>query len=466
MNSTASFVSDNTDFSKGKVPSVVLRLAMPAVIAQLINVLYNIVDRIYIGHLPGVGELSLTGIGIVAPVIAIISAFGAFCGTGGNPLCAIARGAKDINKAEKILANTFTMTVFFAVLLTILGYIFIEPVLYLFGASENTFPYAYNYATIYLAGTIFALITVSMNSFITSQGFPKIGMLTTVIGAVTNIILDPIFIFVFNMGTSGAALATIIAQAVSAIWIMLFLTGKTAILDFKIKNLIPDFKIIAQISKLGVIGLVMQATGSVVLITINTQLSQYGGDSYIGAMTVINSVKEFANIAISSFGAGASPVLSYNYGAREYGRVKQCIRFMLFAELAFNLFVTLLILLIPGPLTRIFNSDPHFVEITIPAMRVYFCCFVFMSFQLTGQMTFQSLGMARYAVPFSIFRKIVIVFPLTVLLPRLATFGVMGVFWAEPISDIIGGLASFTTMMFVVYNKIGKKELNRNNKGE
>ena len=444
------------DFSKGSIPKTILRLSGPLVIAQIINILYNVVDRMYIGRLPGVGRLALTGIGITMPVISIIMAFANLCGMGGAPLCSIARGAGDREKSERIMGNCFMLLVIFAAVLTAAGLIFKHQILFFFGASSATITYAEQYITIYLLGTVMVLITVGMNPFINLQGFTKIGMMTTALGAAVNIVLDPIFIFVLNMGIRGAAIATVISQTCSAVWVMRFLTGKRAILKLKIKNLRLKAEIVGRTIALGASGFVMSITNSLVQIVCNKTLLAYGGDMYVSAMTVINSVRDIAFAAANGLSGGASPVLGYNYGAKEYERVRQSIRFTTAATVGCAAVISVLILAFPAPLIRIFNSDAELVKVGVPAMRIYFCMFVIMAFQLVGQTISVALGRAKTAICFSLLRKAALVAPLTVLLPKITGLGVMGVFAAEPISNVIGGMACYITMIITIYIPLGK----------
>lgn len=442
------------DFSKGAVWKVIMRMAVPLMLAQLVNVLYSVVDRMYIGHIPGVGSLALTGLGLTMPIVSIVTAFSSLCGTGGGPLCSIARGKGDLKEAEKIMGNSLCLLLIFGIVLTAALQIFSRPILYAFGASDATYPYAEEYLRIYLWGTVFVMISLGMNYFINAQGFAKVGMFTVIIGAVVNIILDPVFIFVLDMGISGAAIATVIAQAVSAVWAMGFLLSKRAILDLKLRNLRLKAALVWRILALGVTGFVMSITNALVQTACNTQLQRFGGDSYVGAMTVINSVREMTFMAAHGLTAGSQPVLGYNYGAKKYSRVKQGIRFVSVAAVLYALAVWAVVMLIPGTLTRIFNSDAELVAICSRAMRIYFCGFFLMAMQLAGQSVFVGLGKSRQAVFFSLLRKAIIVTPLVYLLPMLPAFGVDGVFWAEPISDLIGGGSCFLTMYFTVYKRL------------
>lgn len=444
-----------SDFSKGKVSSNIIAQAIPLILAQLVQLLYNVVDRIYIGHLPGADSTALTGVGLVFPLTTLVAAFTALFGTGGAPLFSIARGAKEERRAEKILGNTFTLLAGAAVLIFVLCYVFRRPVLYLFGASDASYVYADAYLRIYLFGTIFVMISTGMNGFINAQGFPKIGMLTTLMGAVLNLFLDPVFIFVMKLGVRGAALATVLSQIVSFVWVMRFLTGKKAILTLKKENMRVDQKLAGEMVSLGMAGFMMQGTNCLVQVVCNATLKIHGGDLYVGIMTVINSVREILSLSVSGLNSGAQPVLGYNYGAKKYGRVKQGIRFMAYLGFGYTAIAWIAVLLVPHFLLSIFTEDAAMISCGVHAMRLYFFGFFFMAFQFTGQSAFTALKYSRHAVFFSIFRKAIIVVPLTIGLPLLG-FGVDGVFLAEPISNAIGGLACFITMYFVVYRRLGE----------
>lgn len=443
------------DFSRGKVSSNIIAQAIPLILAQLIQLLYNVVDRIYIGHLPGADSTALTGVGLVFPLTTFIAAVTLLFGTGGAPLFSIARGAREEQKAERILGNTFSLLLGAAMILFVLCYIFRKPVLYLFGASDASYVYADEYLRIYLLGTVFVMISTGMNGFINAQGFPKVGMFTTMIGAVLNLFLDPVFIFVLKLGVGGAAAATVVSQIVSAIWVLRFLMGKKAILTIKKENMRVDWKLSREIVSLGMAGFMMQGTNCLVQVVCNATLKIYGGDLYVGIMTVINSVREILSLSVNGLSSGAQPVLGYNYGAKEYDRVKQGIRFVAYLGTGYTVIAWILVLLIPHFLISIFTEDAAMISQGVSALRLYFFGFFFMAFQFTGQSAFTALGFARHAVFFSILRKAIIVVPLTIGLPRLG-FGVNGVFLAEPISNAIGGLACFLTMYFVVYKRLGR----------
>ncbi len=446
-------IQTKNDFSKGSVKRLILAQALPLTLAQAVQLLYNIVDRIYIGHLENVGDIALTGLGITFPVIVIIAAFTNLFGTGGSTLFSLARGRGDDEEAECILGNVFALLVSSSVLLFLFCYFLREPILFLFGASEESYFYANEYLRIYLFGTLFSMLSTGLNGYINAQGFPRVGMFTTLIGAVINIVLDPLFIFVLDMGVSGAALATVLSQAISSIWVLRFLTGKKAILKLRKDKIKITAIRTKQIINLGVPGFVMQGTNSLVSIVCNNQLQAYGGDLYVGIMTVINSVREMISLPVLGLSNGAQPVLGYNYGAKRNDRVKEGIRFTALIGAGYTLVAWIVVMLIPKFLIGIFSSEAETIAVGANMLNIYFFGFVFMSFQFAGQSTFQALGKAKQAIFFSLLRKAIIVVPLTLLLPAIG-FGVEGVFLAEPISNAIGGLACFFTMYFMIYRKL------------
>lgn len=444
------------DFSQGSMWKNIMNQAIPLTVAQAVQVLYNVVDRVYLGHLPGASSLALTGVGLIFPIVALVTAFGNLFATGGTPLCSIARGAGEQERAEKIMNNTFSMLVLTGLILTALGYCFRRPILYLFGAGDETYPYADAYLTVYLTGTVCAMVSTGLNGFINAQGFPKVGMLTIILGAVLNVILDPVFIFLLDMGVRGAAVATVISQTVSCLWVLRFLTGKRAILRLKLPLMQPEGKLLKEITALGVPGFIMAGTNCLVQVTCNATLKVYGGDTYIGVMTVINSVREIFSIPVTGLTHGAQPVISFNYGAKQYRRVKGGIVFISLLGAAFTAVCWALVLIFPEQLLRLFTTDENLVRLGIRSMHIYFFGFVFMSLQFAGQSTFTALGKAKQAVFFSLLRKAFIVFPLTLLLPKW--FAVDGVFLAEPISNLIGGVACFATMAATIFPMLKKEE--------
>ncbi len=441
------------DFSQGKISENIIRQAIPLTLAQLVQLLYNVVDRIYIGHLPGADHMALTGIGLTFPVIALTAAFTNLFGTGGTPLFSIARGREQDSRAEQIMGNVCTLLLVCSVFLFLSCTLLRKPILYLFGASDASYEYANAYLQIYMTGTVFSMLTSGMNGFINAQGFPGTGMLTTVIGAVLNLLLDPLFIFVLHMGVRGAALATVISQTVSGIWVIHFLTGKKCLLRIKKTNLRLNPGLVREIISLGASGFIMQATNALVQIVCNTTLQNYGGDLYVGIMAVISSVRELLSLPVIGITSGSQPVLGFNYGAKQFSRVKEGIRFTALIAAGYTLAAWGLVMLIPHLLFSLFTNSAKTVSAGTGAMQIYFFGFCFMAFQFAGQCTFQALGYARRSIFFSLFRKAVIVVPLTLLLPA-AGFGVNGVFLAEPVSNLIGGLACFTAMWLTVYRRL------------
>lgn len=450
-------MDQKNDFSKGSIVTNILNLAVPMTLAQLINVLYNIVDRIYIGRIPEHATLSLTGIGLCLPVISLVIAFANLFGMGGAPLCSIERGRGNREEAEMIMGNSFIMLIIFGILLTIFGLYLKRPMLYLFGASDMTYPFADSYISIYLLGSVFVMIGLGMNSFISSQGFGMTGMMTVLLGAVANIILDPVFIFWFGMGVQGAALATILSQFLSAVWITRFLVGKKTILKLRASAFRLKASRVKNICGLGMSGFTMSITNCSVQIMYNASLQQCGGDLYVGIMTVINSVREVISMPVNGVTNSAQPVMGYNYGAGEYGRVKKAIVFTSLVSIIYTTVVWGMVDLFPGFFIRIFNQDTDLVTAGIPAMRTYFFGFFMMSLQFAGQAVFVALGKSKRAVFFSIFRKVIIVIPLILILPQVFHLGTTGILMAEPISNFIGGAACFGTMLYTVWPELSKK---------
>ena len=441
------------DFSQGSVKKRIIEQAIPLTLAQVVQMLYNLVDRIYIGHLPEIGELALTGVGITFPITVLIMAFTGLFGIGAVPLFSIARGKGEEEEAEHIMGNAFSLLMISAILLTVFCYVFRRPVIFLFGASEASYVYANEYLKISLFGTAFSMLVTGMNGFINAQGFPKFGMVTTILGAVINIILDPVFIFALDMGVAGAALATVISQFAAAVWVLWFLTGRKAILRLKRPSLRLSGKRVKSIAGLGVSNFVMQGSNCLVQVVCNNSLQIYGGDLYVGIMTILNSVRELVMLPVMGISTGSQPVLGYNYGAGKNDRVKEGIRFMTLIGGIYTIIAWLVVILLPRQLIRIFTEDGQTITEGARALYIYFFGFVFMAFQFAGQSTFQGLGKKKQAVFFSMLRKVIIVTPLTILLPVLG-FGVDGVFLAEPISNIVGGLACFITMWHTVYRKL------------
>ena len=445
-----------TDFSRGSVYRNIMEVAAPMILAQLLNLLYNIVDRIYIGRIPEVGTTALTGVGICFPIISLVSAFTYLYGNGGAPLCAMERGRGNEEEAEKLMGNSFFLLLVTGVVLLILGELFYRPVLYLFGASDATFVYAREYIRLYLLGTVFVMVSVGMNPFINSQGFGNMGMVSVLIGAALNILLDPLFIFGFRMGVKGAALATILSQLCSAVWVMWFLTSKKAVLKLKISCMRLEAARVKRILGLGVSGFIMSFTNSLVQVVCNATLQTYGGDIYVGVMTVLNSVREICTLPVQGFTNGASPVMSFNYGEKAFERVKKAIWFVTAVCVSYTVLIWGVLRLAPAFFIRIFNDSPELLEKAVPSLHIYFFGFCFMALQFTGQSVFVALGKSRRATFFSLLRKAFIVAPLTVLLPRVANLGVDGVFWAEPISNLIGGCACFITRLCTILPELRK----------
>ena len=452
-----------TDFSQGPVWRRILDQAGPLIVAQLVHLLYNVVDRIYLGHMGDGGGMALTGVGLTFPIVTLIMGFAALFGTGGVPLFSIARGAGDEARARRILGNSFTLQLVSSALLMVVGYLFMRPILFAFGASEDSFVYAKAYLYVYLVGTAFSMIATGLNGYINAQGFPRIGMLSIVIGAAANIALDPVFIFALGMGVKGAALATVISQGLSALWVLRFLTGQKAIIPLKRENMTLDGQVVRDIAKLGTANFIMQGTTCLVQIACNATLQQFGGDLYVGVMTVVNSVREIFLLPVNGITSGSQPVISYNYGARRYDRVLSGIRFNTLIGAGYTLVAWLLVLLLPRLWFGIFSDDPAMTEAGVEALRIYFFGFVCMALQFAGQSAFTALGDAPHAILFSLLRKAIIVVPLTLLLPRLG-FGVKGVFLAEPVSNAVGGTACYLTMRLTQLRRIRRLAKQTNGK--
>lgn len=441
------------DFSTGSVKRQIVTQAVPLTVAQVVQLLYNVVDRIYIGHLPQVGDMALTGLGVTFPVIVIIAAFTSLFGSGSTALFSIARGRRDEEEAGRILGNAFALLMLASAVLFGSCYLLREPILYLFGASPVSVGYASQYLEIYLFGTAFSMAATGLNGYINAQGFPRTGMLTTILGAAANITLDPVFIFGFGMGVRGAALATVISQGLSAAWVLRFLTGKKALLKLRSDMIRINWKRTKSIMAIGLPGFVMQGTNSLVQIVCNNQLQAYGGDLYVGIMTVLNSVREILSLPVMGITSGAQPVLGFNYGAKKNDRVKEGIRFMALLGVAYTVLAWIVVMLVPQQLMAVFSGDTALVNTGAHMLNLYFFGFFFMAFQFAGQTTFQSLGKVKQAIFFSLFRKVMIVVPLTLVLPTIG-LGVEGVFLAEPISNAVGGLACFLTMRTIIYRKL------------
>ena len=436
---------------------LLLKLALPTVAAQLINMLYNIVDRIYIGHIPEIGASALTGVGVCMPLIMIVSAFAALVGYGGAPRASIFMGKKDRASAEKTLGNCFVLQILISVVLTAVLLIWNRDLLMAFGASENTIEYGVRYMNIYALGTVFVEITLGMNAFITAQGFAKTGMLSVLIGAVANIILDPVFIFGLDMDVQGAALATIISQALSCIWVVHFLCGKKTYLKIRKANLRLSPKIILPCLALGVATFIMQASESVISVCFNSSLQKYGGDVAVGAMTILTSVMQFAMLPLQGLGQGAQPIISYNYGAGDAGRVRGAFRLLLKVSLGYATLLWLLVMLLPGGFAAMFTSDAALLDYTRTALRIYMAAMFLMGIQMACQMTFNALGKATESIIVAVMRKFVLLIPLIYIMPHVIRSNqTMGVYLAEPIADTLA--VTFTAILFTVqFRKIIKK---------
>ncbi len=449
-------MSQQNDFSTGSIPKTITRLAIPMIAAMLVNALYSIVDRIYIGHLAEIGQTALTGIGLCYPITMSVAAFSYLVGSGGGPLTSILRGSKDQEGAEKVLGNSITLLVILGILIPIVCLIVKKPVLYLFGASDVTYPYANEYITVYLLGSLSVMLTLGLNPFINAQGFAKTGMMTVLIGALCNIVLDPVFIFAFDMGVTGAALATVISQTVSAVWIVMFLLGKKNLIRVRKKYLRLEKKVVGQITGLGVSSFIMNITEAAISAVFNASLSRFGGDIYVTVMTVATSVSQVVFMPMSGFTQGAQPVTGYNYGAGKYDRVKESFWFLTRCCVGYAVLSYLVLMFFPGALIGIFNSDPGLMDVAIPMFRVYFCMNFIMSLQLAAQNTFVAMGEAKKATFFALYRKVMLLIPLILILPRVG-FGITGVFAAEPVADTISAITCFTTFILTAYRKLGKE---------
>ena len=441
-------MKEDKDFlAKEPIGKLLLKLALPTVAAQIINMLYNIVDRIYIGHIKGVGALALTGVGVCMPIIMIVTAFAALVGNGGAPRASIFMGKGENDTAEKTLGNCFTLQIIISVVLTAVLLIWNRDLLMAFGASENTIEYAVSYMNIYAIGTIFVQLTLGMNAFITAQGFAKTGMLSVLIGAVANIILDPIFIFGFGLGVRGAALATIISQAASCAWVLIFLFGKKTVLKIRVKNLGLQIRIILPSIALGLATFIMQASESVISVCFNSSLLKYGGDIAVGAMTILTSVMQFAMLPLQGLGQGAQPIISYNYGAKNVGRVKKAFWLLLKVSLSYAVLLWAFIMIFPQGFAGMFTSDPELLVFTKTALRIYTACLFLFGIQMACQMTFTSLGKAGSSIIVAVMRKFILLIPLIYIMPAILRENkAVAVYMAEPIADFLA--VTFTAILF------------------
>ncbi len=438
-----------------KISVLMTKMAIPSVIAQVINILYNIVDRIYIGHIPNASADALTGVGVAFPIVTFISAFSAFVGAGGAPLSAIWQGKGDKDKAEKILGNGVTMLIFFTAVLMLVFYAFMKPLLYMFGASDATIGYGVTYISIYLIGTLFVELALGLNPYIISQGAAKTGMVSVIIGAAINIALDPVFIFVFDMGVAGAAVATIISQFVSAVWVVGFLVSKKAVLKIKLKNLKPDFKIMKRISALGVSPFVMRSTESLVSIALNSGMQTYGGDLYVGSITIMQSVMQFFSAPLGGFTQGVQPIISYNFGAGKFDRVKKTYRSMIAICAVFSLVGAALIMVFPQFFAGMFTNSAELIALCGRRMPLFISGMLLFGVQMGIQPTFMALGQAKISLFIAALRKIILLIPLAVILPVF--FGTEGVYISEPISDFASAAVAMI-LFFVNIKKILTKD--------
>ena len=441
------------DLGKDSIRKLLFNLATPAIIAQIVNVLYNIVYRIFIGRL-NQGEVAMAGIGVTLPIILIITAFSSLFGMGGAPLCAIQIGAGNKENAERILTGSWSMLTMTGIMLTGVILLFAKPLLWLFGASNATIVYASDYLSIYLFGTVFVQTAVGMNPFINTQGFAKFGMLTVVIGALVNLILDPILIFGLNMGVKGAALATIIAQGVSATWVISFLRGKRSKLHLRVRYLIPSRKIASHVIGLGISPFIMQSTESLVLISLNTQLVRFGGDIAIGSMTIMNSILQVINLPMQGIAQGAQPIISFNYGANQLERVRDTIKLAFKVALSYNILLCGILMLFPSVFVKIFNDHPELVATTSRFIRIYFIGFSIFGAQIIAQQTFVALGQAKISIFIATLRKLILLIPLVYIMPHFFTDKVTGVLVAEPVSDLISVATAVSLFIYFYRRKL------------
>ena len=447
----------NKEFlGKEPIGRLLVKLAIPTVLAQLVNMLYNIVDRIYIGHIPDVGSFALTGVGVCMPVIMIVSAFAALVCFGGAPRSSIYLGDNKKEEAERVLGNCFIMQIIISVIITVILLIWNEDLLMAFGGSENTIDYSTSYMNIYALGTIFVQLTLGMNAFISAQGFTKISMISILIGAISNIILDPIFIYLFDLGVKGAALATIISQAVSCFFVLRFLIGNKAILKIKKEHLKLNIKVIYPCILLGLAPFIMQSSESIISICFNSSLQKYGGDIAVGAMTILTSVMQFAMLPLQGLAQGAQPITSYNYGARNIERVKQSFKLLLKVSLIYSSLLWLLVMIMPRVFTSIFTSDIILIEYAIKPLRTYLAALLIFGIQVACQMTFISLGNAKASIVVAVVRKFVLLLPLIYLMPTITSDKTYGIYLAEPIADVFA--VTFTAVLFAIqFRKALKK---------
>ncbi|MDY3031372.1 MAG: MATE family efflux transporter [Clostridia bacterium] len=443
---------DNNELGTGNIKPLIFKLAVPTILAQLVNLLYNIVDRIYVGRIPQTGSLSLAGLGVTFPILMLIAAFAALAGMGGASRAAIAMGEKNNKKAELILGNSTSLLLIFSAVLTVVFMVFKEPILLRFGASENTLPYASDYITIYLIGTVFVQLALGLNAFITNQGFTRMSMATVCIGAALNILLDPLFIYVFDMGVRGAAVATIISQAVSCAWVLWFLCkSRRSILKIRILNLRLNLNVVGSILSLGISPFIMQFTECLIQLTFNNGMLRYGNDMYVALMSILFSMMQLVWMPIGGMSQGVQPIIGYNYGAQNFARVKQAFRILFVCNITFSLMIVTLVELFPGVFLGMFTNDAEIINMGIPAVRVFLIGMSIMGAQSACQNTFLALGEAKTSLFLAFLRKIILLLPLALILPKIAGLGVWGIILAEPISDIIA--VTVTTTMYIVRSR-------------
>lgn len=444
-----------TDLGTEKVSRLLVRLAIPTITAQIVNMLYNIVDRIYIGHIPGEGALALTGLGLCFPVLMLVTAFSSLVGMGGAPQASIKMGQQDSEGAERILGNCFTMLMILAVVLTVVFRLNGRALLLLFGASEDTIGYALDYLNIYILGTISVMFSLGLNAFITTQGFTKISMLTVVIGAAVNIVLDPVFIFGFGMGVRGAALATIMAQTVSAVWVLKFLLGNKTVLRIKKENMRVRGSVILPVLALGLSPFIMTSTESLLNICFNTSLQKYGGDLAVGAMTILSSCMQVCSLPLQGLAQGAQPIISYNYGAKNMSRVKEAFRLLFISAVCASAVMWLIAVFVPGFFPSLFSGDEELITYASWAIRIYLGMVFVMGAQMSCQQTFVAVGEAKISLFLALFRKIIVLIPLIYLLPNFFADKVFAVFLAEPVADTIAALTT-TILFFWKFRKLSR----------
>ena len=453
--------NDKNFLGTAPIGKLLLKLSIPTVIAQLINMLYNVVDRIYIGHIPGEGSLALTGVGVCMPIIMIVTAFAALISSGGAPRASICMGKQDNKSAEQILGNCFSLQIVVSIVLTVVLLIWNKDLLMAFGASKNTLGYATDYMRIYALGTLFVQLTLGMNAFITAQGFTTTSMVSVLIGAICNITLDPVFIFVFNMGVKGAALATVLSQAISTIWVVVFLSGKKTQLHLRKKYMGLKPKVFLPCVALGLATFIMQASESVVTVCFNSSLLHYGGDIAVGAMTILTSVMQFAMLPLQGIAQGSQPIASYNYGAKNADRVKKTFRLLVITCLTYSTLLWATVQILPKVFVSIFTSDAKLVAFTAPMLKIYLGGLFLFGIQIACQITFTSLGKAVNSIIVAVMRKFVLLLPLIYIMPHVVSNPTIGVYMAEPIADIIAVL--FTSVLFTFQFKKALTQIRNSN---